>query len=879
MRARRSSYAIVMSLALAGVLTGGVAPASSAGGVTFVGIDSTTRGDRCVVERSYGEFAYALPLSGGDERPIGGNDPAEPGRVPLDETGGPGFDGPGPDLVAYSVHGPTATEDRRALESPDQTTRRATAHTASSFVVTLQLPPGDYRVAPYIVDFDANGRVQTTVAGTGAGSDSATTTDSVQGAYERFLVHTDDGQVSLSFSGVTPNAVVSGIFVDPASGPVVGIAHEGSDLTTRGDWVGAYGATGFALLGFTGPAGGVHPWVPSHDLTGGALAGAYSSTGGVFAWTAPYAQQAATGPAYAFSWTGWLDGATGDPRAQRYFENHPELAGPPAFGDRRASTWDAGNDLAINADEPDRPLVVDLHTPATAPAFDLALYFLDWDGAGRSQDVTLTQLGAGGGVLDGPRVVNNFAGGVYLVYRVPAGADLQLEVRRITGTNVVLGGLFLDEATGGPFGFVAEDRVTRSAADVVCAYGNYAYVLANAGGDHEYPVGGNEASEPATASQDETGGPGFDAPGGPTVSYAVHGPVNHADDRALLHPDTNRRRATAGFGNQVITRLDLPAGTWNLSFYAVDFDRNGRIQTSVVEKGVDSASHTITNFQNGVYERFAVTTNGSTPVLVKVHIDGGPNAVFSGIFVDAASGPDVAGVSYLGADWSTRGNWPGVYGAAGYALIGMDHPYTGAVADWAPDLDVNGGILDESNSTPVAARPYRMTTGQLWAWSPYYAAAPVIENAYAYAWSGWMDAATGDPRAQRFFKYNPGLAGPDPLGQRRAATWDSGEDVRHVPRPLIVDLAVPSSGAAAYRLSVYVVDYDASNRTQEVRIVDDATNTVLDSRVIGPAEGFMGGLYLTWEVPAGADLRIETRALNGSINSVIGGVFLDEIHG
>ena len=73
-------------------------------------------------------------------------------------------------------------------------------------------------------------------------------------------------------------------------------------------------------------------------------------------------------------------------------------------------------------------------------AHDIALYAIDWDNQGRSEQIQITNA-ATGAVLD-TETVSNFSGGVYLDWRV--SGDVAITVTRLAGPSAVLSGLFLD---------------------------------------------------------------------------------------------------------------------------------------------------------------------------------------------------------------------------------------------------------------------------------------------------------------------------------------------------------------------------------------------------------------------------------------------------
>lgn len=870
--------AIGGSLAIVALIAHLAEPVGALPTVTFQRVDTTTQGNRCAIQRTYGTYAYMLPLAGHDERAVGGNEPFHPAQPVLDETGGPGFGdntAPAPH-VGYTVHGPQESEDVRALENPAATQRRPGAHTGTNFAITLNLPNGNYLISTYLLDWDLDGRIQTTAASAGAGSTTVVTTNAINGVYERYIVNVNSGSVTFTFAGSSPNAVVSGIFVDAYGSPATGVTHESTDTTTQGNWVGNYGGLGYALLGSNGTTGSTQPWKASLDTAAGDLVGSYTSTGLVYDFADAYNIGTYTGNAYEHSLSDWLPRLTGDQRAQEFFKYHPEVNGPLALGDRRQTVWDNGGDIPINAAS--RALDDDITLPSTpiaGDAYQLALYFADFETTARQENVTVTDL-THGIVIDGPRLISNFNGGIYELYRVPGNISLRIEIDRVAGINSVLSGVFLDQVPAGSPAFIGTDTTTGSAAKQQCAFGNFAYVTPDAKGPSEMPIGGNDPSHPASPNLDEAGGPGFGDGGytGELASYSVHGPLTVPDRRALETPDGSQRRAAAVYGTTSVVSVLLPSGTWNLSLYSVDWDRDGRVQSTVIDGHTHgSASHTSDNsLPNGVYDRYVVPSDGVNPTTVTVKLLGGPNAVLSGIFVDPAAA--ASSVAYLSSDSATAGNWVGAYGSSGYALFGFEMSPTnsaGFTSSWAPHDDLNSGALTENDAT--ARPPYVVTSGGLYAWTPFYSTAAAIQNAFAFAWTDFF-ASSGDARALQFFKFNPNVPGPPVLGDRRATTWDSGDEVLG-PRPLNVDLHVPANSSASYhsfKLALYSADWDNNGRNETISIVDTASNTVLDSRTISPGSG----TWLIWSVPASTNLTIRASA-NAGINAVIGGITLDEV--
>jgi hypothetical protein len=76
-------------------------------------------------------------------------------------------------------------------------------------------------------------------------------------------------------------------------------------------------------------------------------------------------------------------------------------------------------------------------------AHQVALYFLDWDGEGRAETVTILDASTQA-VLDTPRLVSNFAGGQYLVWNLKGHVTIQFTLN--SGANALVNGVFFNPA-------------------------------------------------------------------------------------------------------------------------------------------------------------------------------------------------------------------------------------------------------------------------------------------------------------------------------------------------------------------------------------------------------------------------------------------------
>jgi subtilisin family serine protease len=301
-------------------------------------------------------------------------------------------------------------------------------------------------------------------------------------------------------------------------------------------------------------------------------------------------------------------------------------------------------------------------------------------------------------------------------------------------------------------------------------------------------------------------------PGGsvvPTNAASWTWAASTSDVRALRKTGSSGRVAagwytTSGFID--ITPGD--AGTHRVTLYVVDWDSGSRSQqVDILDPNTGSVldSRTVSEFSGGQYLTWRVTG----PVRIGLTRLAGPNAVVSGVFIDAdagSPGPSQGGSSaaFVGVDTTTRGNWKGTFGTIGSSLT------------------------DDETRLPAGA-------------------SIVPASAATWTWAG----STSDSR---------GLQRTGSTA-RLAAAWYTA------PGPFTVD--VSTGGAASYRVTLYVVDWDSGSRSQQVDVLDAATGTVLDQRTMS---GFSNGQYFTWRV-TGA-VRIRVTALGGP-NAVVSGIFID----
>jgi hypothetical protein len=229
-----------------------------------------------------------------------------------------------------------------------------------------------------MVDWDRGGRAQTidVLDVGGALLDSRSVTSFADGQYSVWSI---TGPVRFRVTRTAGvNAVVSAVFIDPVGGSNVTFLQ--TDTTTSGNWKGAYGQQGYALVG------------DGTILPNGAQ-------------VLPVGHQ---------TWT-WAASTT-DTRVLQ------KVAGT----DRIAATWYANT------------FTIDLNSGDNLP-HRVALYMLDWDRNGRAQ--TIDVLDAGGAVLD-TRAVAAFSAGQYSVWSITG--PVRFRVTRTAGVNAVVSAVFID---------------------------------------------------------------------------------------------------------------------------------------------------------------------------------------------------------------------------------------------------------------------------------------------------------------------------------------------------------------------------------------------------------------------------------------------------
>src|SRR4029077_15730251 len=155
----------------------------------------------------------------------------------------------------------------------------------------------------------------------------------------------------------------------------------------QGNWVGTYGADGYALLAWNGSADLVS--MPKCSLV--------------------------TDQAARFRWAAGTNGI--------------QVLESPDTTTRNAATWYDPNQIRLHLSFP------------SAYTGTLHLYALDWEGAGRRETITVND----GSGPQAANITTDFSQGAWvnLPISVAAGGTVTITVTRTAGPNAVLGGIFL----------------------------------------------------------------------------------------------------------------------------------------------------------------------------------------------------------------------------------------------------------------------------------------------------------------------------------------------------------------------------------------------------------------------------------------------------
>jgi len=297
-----------------------------------------------------------------------------------------------------------------------------------------------------------------------------------------------------------------------------------------------------------------------------------------------------------------------------------------------------------------------------------------------------------------------------------------MQYDRIVPWIAVAAALCFPVTASGQLQFAGVDNVTQG--NWLDVYGECFYAIAGSRSNiiaYEYGIVNG-----ASIRFDIVGGSRLD-----DVAYSVW--TYPEDDPRVLEDDSGiLRHATTLYGALTcgVTLTGLPAGSYRVAIYMLDWDYSGRSQTVTVSnpRG-QSATGSFNAFGQGQYGLFDVNVIGpGEPVTILAAKTGPSNAVITGVFLDPI--PAVPDISFAGTDTSTQGEWLGVYGASFVWLPGfrIGSRFTNSAPDSGPVMNDARDLLHGSLFPGVIYD----STGGRYSHTDWFG--KYLGNAYAYVW-------------------------------------------------------------------------------------------------------------------------------------------------
>jgi len=653
--------------------------------------------------------------------------------------------------------------------------------------------------------------------------------------------------VTITATGATGSSASATVELTSSLAGVASATFLDFDVTTQGNWIGTYGADGYAIAA---SAQNLPVYDPTFALLG------------------------------AQTWT-WA-ATTGDPRAPQ----------TNSQGGRIASTWFSGSmTFNVNINE--------------GQTHQVALYALDWDNQGRGELVQIADANSGR-ILD-QELAYNLSQGTYLVWNI--SGNVTITVTSDAGPNAAISGVFFggggSNVVTAKASFTGADATTQG--NWTASYGSQGYALANVSQSFQVPVTfapeGEGAWTWAATTTDPralllpSGGGGRTAAtwygatftfdlnltDGQTHEIALYAldwdNVGRGETVEIVDAGTNTvldTRTISGFSNGLYL-------IWNISGH-VQIVVTATSGPNAVISGlfigsagsVSTPSLSITNTNTGSFTQGQ--QNATYTVTVSNATGAGPTSGTVMVTETVPSGLTL--VSMAGNGWTCPANGNTctetnpLSGGSSYSPITVtvdvmanaSSPQVnevsvsggGSATANAPDsttiTTTGGGGVGDGNTASFQTKDTQSEGN----WQSSYggdgyafAAGPQSLPSYATfaatnqpTWT-WV-ATTTDPRA---------LTLPGGTGGIAAAWYNT---------PLSFTLSV---GSSSHEVSLYALDWDSQGRSEKVVVSDANTGAALDTETIS---SFVSGAYLVWNVTGNVTITVTN--LSGP-NAVISGVF------
>ena len=362
---------------------------------------------------------------------------------------------------------------------------------------------------------------------------------------------------------------------------------------------------------------------------------------------------------------------------------------------------------------------------------------------------------------------------------------------------------------------------------------------------------------------------------------------NTADPAALLRATDNTRLAACWY-----TASSFDLQLWfldtvphRISLYFLDWDRLGRREVLDIfhaDTGALLASHTIENFQDGVFYTFDLQGR-VTLRLRPLNF----NAVLSGIFFDAA----VATVSPPTFDPPEGTYTDSISVQLTTSTTGATIRYTTDGSNPTPTSTLYTSPIPISATTTLEARAFKEGLADSATATATYMIVPPGGPSASATFNG-MNATRGgtwkgEVGSEGHIVISDSQSLPNYLSLSTSGKSDwiweySSTDTRALERnnstsrlaacwysggAFEIDLNLTDS--QPHRVSFYCLDWDRANRQQKIEILDQATRQVLHSYDLS---NFSDGVYLDYTLQGRCIVRFSKVA---SVNAVVSGIFFD----
>jgi hypothetical protein len=543
----------------------------------------------------------------------------------------------------------------QALEVPPAGASRIAAcwYSPTSFTVDVNVSTGSYNLALYVLDYDKQARseqIQLSDAGTGTVLSTETVSGFSGGAYLNWTI---SGNVLITITKLAgPNAVLSGLFLDPAMAPVSTVTGVGSSLnpSTYGQSV-TFTAT-VSDSGGAFPLGSVEFFDGSIDLGhGSALAGSGETATSTYT-TSILAAGTHASITAIFTPRGNFDGSTGHvsqtvtPRVLTITakgvskvydgtttatvilsdnrvkgDTFTDTYSSAAFLDKNAGTGKTVNVSGIIITGPSASNYTYNVVATTTASIAQAPLTLTaqpntkiFDGTTAAPAIPVITG------LKGNNSVTNLSE-TYASAAVGTGKIMNVSTYTVNdgnnGKNYVVGLVannagVITPGLPGSASFVKADSTT--AGNWIGAYGSRGYDVINSG--ISLP-----SSVTVTAAHQSV--------------YTWANPAPATATQALEVPPAGASRIAACWFSSTSFTVDVnvSTGSYNLALYLLDYDKQARseqIQLSDAVTGTVLSTEMVSGFSRGAYLNWTISGN----VLITITKLAGPNAVLSGLFLD-----------------------------------------------------------------------------------------------------------------------------------------------------------------------------------------------------------------------------------------------------